>query len=98
MGTVSRGGQTETGAKSCRRAVREQTQTQTHARPAALLTAHGTAEGDARGRPARPALRRESPKGKKGGEERRAAVCLLLWAVEGLEVEETQDAEYVRAR
>lgn len=50
MGTVSRGGQTETGAKSCRRAVREQTetQTQTHARPAALLTAHGTAEGDAR--------------------------------------------------
>lgn len=62
--------------------------------------AHGTRHcrgrraGDQHDRPCAGSRQRGRREARRGGESR----GLLLWAVEGLEVEETQDAEYVRAR
>lgn len=55
------------GAPSASR--RRRRRRRTHARPP--CSRHTALQRETRGRPARPALRRESPKGKKGGEERR---------------------------
>jgi hypothetical protein len=83
------------GAPSASR--RRRRRRRTHARPPCsrhTALQRETRAGDQHDRPCAGSRQRGRREARRGGESR----GLLLWAVEGLEVEETQDAEYVRAR